>query len=246
MSSGSLTTGMHWRFVDDDEKGVGSIDTPGGPQEMSTVNEPGLYSLVLRSRKPEAKEFKRWLTHEVLPQIRKTGRYSLAQPATELDAIEANAHLLVKACGEMREIRRRQVEQDQKIELITRATGELVARQRAATAMIPLLPAPSEPALPRCVRDDVVELCRAASIQTGKDHRAIFSKAYRELKYRAKVDVAQRARNTKAQPGKSKTTVLDVVGSLGLMDQLYAICVELYGRPTNPVPMTPTDDLDLL
>ena len=61
--------------LDDDEKGVGIIDTPGGKQEMSIVSEPGLYSLILRSRKPEAKAFKRWVTHDILPSIRKTGAY---------------------------------------------------------------------------------------------------------------------------------------------------------------------------
>jgi anti-repressor protein len=61
--------------LDDDEKGVVSTDTLGGKQEMSIVNETGLYSLVLGSRKPEAKEFKRWITHEVIPMIRETGGY---------------------------------------------------------------------------------------------------------------------------------------------------------------------------
>ncbi|MFY9138790.1 Bro-N domain-containing protein [Zwartia sp.] len=61
--------------LDDDEKGVNSIHTPGGIQEMTTVNESGLYSVVLGSRKSEAKRFKRWVTHEVLPAIRKTGTY---------------------------------------------------------------------------------------------------------------------------------------------------------------------------
>ena len=61
--------------LDDDEKGVALIDTLGGQQKMSTVNEPGLYSLVLGSRKPEAKAFKRWITHEVVPAIRKHGAY---------------------------------------------------------------------------------------------------------------------------------------------------------------------------
>ena len=51
------------------------IYTPGGNQEMTIVSEAGLYSLILRSRKPEAKAFKRWVTHEVLPSIRKTGAY---------------------------------------------------------------------------------------------------------------------------------------------------------------------------
>ncbi len=64
--------------LDDDEKGVVLTDTPGGKQEMNIVNEPGLYSLVLGSRKPEAKAFKRWITHEVLPTLRRTGAYSIS------------------------------------------------------------------------------------------------------------------------------------------------------------------------
>lgn len=61
--------------LDDDEKGVILNDTLGGKQEMATVSEAGLYALVLSSRKPEAKAFKRWITHEVLPVIRQHGAY---------------------------------------------------------------------------------------------------------------------------------------------------------------------------
>lgn len=65
--------------LDDDEKGVDLIYTPGGKQKVVIVNESGLYSLILRSRKPEAKRFKRWVTHEVLPTIRKTGSYTMTR-----------------------------------------------------------------------------------------------------------------------------------------------------------------------
>lgn len=75
--------------LDDDEKGRNSIPTLGGNQEMSIVNEPGLYSLVLGSRKPEAKAFKRWITHDVIPQIRKTGGYHM--PQTYPEALRALA-----------------------------------------------------------------------------------------------------------------------------------------------------------
>ncbi len=64
-------------LLDEDEKGVHTMDTPGGRQDVKIVNEPGMYSLILRSRKPEAKAFKRWITHEVLPTLRKTGRYEM-------------------------------------------------------------------------------------------------------------------------------------------------------------------------
>ena len=67
--------------LDDDERGRYSIPTPGGMQSMTTINEPGLYKLIFKSRKPSAKEFTRWVTHEVLPQLRKTGSYSLPSVA---------------------------------------------------------------------------------------------------------------------------------------------------------------------
>lgn len=66
-------------LLDEDEKGVHSMDSLGGIQRMTTISESGLYTLVLRSRKPEAKAFKRWITHEVLPAIRKTGMYGAEQ-----------------------------------------------------------------------------------------------------------------------------------------------------------------------
>lgn len=64
--------------LDEDERGLRNVETPSGTQQMVTVTESGLYSLILRSRKPEAKKFKRWITHDVLPAIRKTGGYGVA------------------------------------------------------------------------------------------------------------------------------------------------------------------------
>ena len=61
--------------VDVEDRGVAKLETPSGIQEMTIINESGLYSLVLSSKLPEAKKFKRWITSEVLPVIRKTGGY---------------------------------------------------------------------------------------------------------------------------------------------------------------------------
>jgi anti-repressor protein len=82
--------------LDDDEKGLISNDTPGGEQKVSIVSEAGLYSLVLGSRKPEAKAFKRWVTHEVLPKIRKTGQYAIATPRNLPEALRLAADLAEK------------------------------------------------------------------------------------------------------------------------------------------------------
>lgn len=68
--------------LDDDEKGVTSSDTPGGEQRVQIVSEPGLYKLIMRSRKSEAKAFQRWVTHDVLPAIRRTGGYMVARDET--------------------------------------------------------------------------------------------------------------------------------------------------------------------
>ncbi len=63
----------------DDEKGVVTTDTPGGDQEVGVINESGLYTLIFRSRKPTAVKFRKWVTSEVLPAIRRTGSYGQAQ-----------------------------------------------------------------------------------------------------------------------------------------------------------------------
>lgn len=70
--------------LDEDEKGVSIIDTLGGRQELTVISESGLYNVILLSRKPEAKQFKRWVTHEVLPQIRQHGAYLTRAKLEEL------------------------------------------------------------------------------------------------------------------------------------------------------------------
>lgn len=66
-----------------DQKGVAPIDTPGGRQNMTIVNESGMYEVVIRSDKPEAVRVRRWITTDVLPAIRRTGTYSTAPALTE-------------------------------------------------------------------------------------------------------------------------------------------------------------------
>ena len=70
---------------DDDEKGIANIYTIRGMQDMTVISEAGLYKLIFNSRKAEAKEFTRWVTHEVLPSIRKTGKYSVSSTPVDLE-----------------------------------------------------------------------------------------------------------------------------------------------------------------
>ncbi|ODT75475.1 MAG: antirepressor [Nitrosomonadales bacterium SCN 54-20] len=80
------------RILDDDEKGTHNMRTPSGDQEVLVINESGLYAAILKSRKPEAKRFKKWVTSEVLPSIRKTGSYSsftASIPTSQTDTVNA-------------------------------------------------------------------------------------------------------------------------------------------------------------
>jgi len=75
--------------LDDDEKARATFDTPGGPQPLLIINESGLWSLVLRSTKTEAKTFRKWITGTVIPTLRRTGSFSLGQ--SKLPAFYARA-----------------------------------------------------------------------------------------------------------------------------------------------------------
>lgn len=77
--------------VDLEDKGVTKCDTPGGVQDLTTINESGLYSLVLSSKLPSAKRFKRWVTSEVLPALRRQGGYMLANANETPEQIMARA-----------------------------------------------------------------------------------------------------------------------------------------------------------
>lgn len=80
--------------LEDDEKGIRTMDTLGGRQQVTVLTEAGLYSVIFESRKENAKRFKRWVIHEVLPAIRKTGHYSV-QMLTPAETILEQAKQLV-------------------------------------------------------------------------------------------------------------------------------------------------------
>ena len=102
--------------VDEEDKGVTKCDTLGGVQDMVIINESGLYSLILSSKLPTAKEFKRWVTAEVLPSIRRHGMYAV-------DEVLENPDMLIAALMELKEERKR-----------TKALSETVAVQNQQIA----------------------------------------------------------------------------------------------------------------
>ena len=91
--------------LDDDERAPVRVDTLGGAQEMTAVNVSGLYNVILRSDKPEAKPFRKWVTSEVLPSIRKNGGYIAGQEQLTPSELMAKALLVANKTLAEREAR---------------------------------------------------------------------------------------------------------------------------------------------
>lgn len=128
--------------LDDDMKGVRPVDTPGGAQNLTVVSEAGMYEVVIRSDKPEAARFRRWITSDVLPQIRRTGSY-VAQETPE----QLMARALVTAQG-----------------VIERKDEQIAALAPRAEAWDELADAGTDYAVA-----DAAALLNRAGVQTGRD-----------------------------------------------------------------------------
>lgn len=89
--------------VDDEDKGVSEILTPGGKQKAPVINESGMYSLIFASKLPSAKQFKHWVTSEVLPSIRKHGLYLTGKTAEEFEKLAARCSALELQVAEMKQ-----------------------------------------------------------------------------------------------------------------------------------------------
>ena len=110
-------TGAVRKRVDVEDKGVAKMATPSGAQEMAIINESGLYALIFGSKLPSAKQFKRWVTSEVLPQINRTGGYIPTNNTESVEDIMAKAVLIAQNTIE------------QKDALITRQSLQIKAMQ---------------------------------------------------------------------------------------------------------------------
>mgnify|MGYP001060930724 CR=1 FL=1 len=163
--------------VDEEDKGVVEMTTPGGKQKLQIINESGLYSLILSSKLPGAKKFKRWVTSEVLPSIRKSGGYMAPVAAKALDDMTAAIQLLSEQMEEL---------SGQVGELLDREGGESVA-----LAALPEVrrPAPGIAARRRWMRA-VNEKLDLLSTKLSRSHASILHQVYKimEKQYQISLD----------------------------------------------------------
>ena len=195
--------------LDDDEFTLTTIQ--GSHRPTNIISESGLYSLIFRSRKPEAKKFRKWVTSVVLPSLRRYGRYDISG-RSRAEIILVMAQDLVQAERERKQIR---------TDLDT-----LTDEVQAARDQILALPEASEVATSKSVRAALNERVRAYAVHAGMGYQAVWAKLYKELYYREHYNANARAR------GMSK---LDCVETDGKLDSLYAIACEVLVVPSGAV-----------
>jgi prophage antirepressor-like protein len=198
--------------LDPEEKGYLRLaDAMGRHRETTFINESGLYAVILRSDKPEAKPFRKWVTSEVLPAIRKTGRYE-PEPQKPLSQLEMLAAMAQEA-----------VKNEKRLDAVEAEINALKERRLKAEKELNLLPSASVPAVPKSTRAMINERVAAYSAATLISHAEIHRKLHKEFFYRHHVNLHSRFM---ANRDKYKSK-LDIVEELGLMDAYLAIACEV-------------------
>jgi prophage antirepressor-like protein len=156
--------------LDADERASFKVDTPGGSQDMSFINEPGLYRLIMRSRNPSAIAFQRWVTHDVLPSIRASGSYGTDS------ALKETLRILSAVVNRMESV-------DKRLDKLESNPAQSHLPQVAVKEV--------------SLRLKISQIIRAfvARQSNGYSHQDAFDKLYYQFKYRYNVDLPHRARN---------------------------------------------------
>lgn len=205
--------------LEPDEKGVTLVDTLGGTQQMTIINESGLYAVVLRSDKPQAKPFRKWVTSEVLPSIRKHGSYSVQSQFADLSP---QLQVLIQMETRQKQIEARQAEQatalaglEQKLQ----NTCEVIALDKTAW------------------RKDSERLINKIAVATGEGFGAIklvYDEIYKSIEARAGVSLNTRLtnkRNRMAGEGvckskRDKLTRIDIIAEDKKLIEIYVAIVK--------------------
>lgn len=229
------------RRLDDDERVQVSRTTLGLPQgaPMWFVTEPGLYSVLVRSDKPAAKPFRKWVTREVLPCIRKHGCYpALAQPVE----VEEENDTLTLQIRSLLDMRLRQVAMErqqraivQQVETVTGQVQVLTNERDQAKLQLEHVDRSDSPPPDKTLRARVNEILRAYCRATGVPHEEAWRKLYHEMYYRCSFDARARAKNS----GRSKIEEIERAGMLG---DLYAIASEVLDARNGAISPVPDGD----
>ncbi len=198
-----------------DDKGVESIDTLGGRQKMTIINESGLYALVFGSRLKIAKDFKHWVTSEVLPSIRKNGAYIRNQE--NMTPAEIVARGLIAAQKIIEEREKKIVHLNNRCGRLTQTIAE---KQDVINAISRNVPAPTK-------RMMLNRVMRRRSPELAQSRWSYLYARFDEIYHK---NVKIRMKNYNAEPGHRKCySILDFIEKvLNMLDELYDLAVKLF------------------
>lgn len=198
-----------------EDRGVSKIDTPSGTQQMTIINESGLYSLILSSKLPSAKDFKHWVTSEVLPSIRKNGAYIRNQE--NMTPAEIVARGLIAAQKIIEEREKEIVHLNNRCGRLTQTIAE---KQDVINAISRNVPAPTK-------RMMLNRVMRRRSPELAQSRWSYLYARFDEIYHK---NVKIRMKNYNAEPGHRKCySILDFIEKvLNMLDELYDLAVKLF------------------
>lgn len=201
--------------IENEDRGVAKMATPSGTQQMTIINESGLYSLILSSKLPSAKEFKHWVTSEVLPSIRKNGAYIRNQE--NMTPAEIVARGLIAAQKIIEEREKEIVHLNNRCGRLTQTIAE---KQDVINAISRNVPAPTK-------RMMLNRVMRRRSPELAQSRWSYLYARFDEIYHK---NVKIRMKNYNAEPGHRKCySILDFIEKvLNMLDELYDLAVKLF------------------
>ena len=214
--------------VMDEDKGVHSVDTPSGKQEMTVINESGLYALIFGSKLDSAKRFKHWVTSEVLPSIRKNGNYQMMQH--ESSELSPQLQMLQGLLDQMKETEIANKKRDRQIALAQETAEKAVeTTERMKDEII----SPFDN-----WRDDINKKVRQISMASGIPYQGLFTSIYSDLEHIGRCDLSTRQRNKRDRMERAgctktdiqkETTKIAVIEDDARLKQIFEDIVRKYG-----------------
>lgn len=214
--------------VMDEDKGVHSVDTPSGKQEMTVINESGLYALIFGSKLDSAKRFKHWVTSEVLPSIRKNGNYQMMKQ--ESSELSPQLQMLQGLLDQMKETEIANKKRDRQIALAQETAEKAVeTTERMKDEII----SPFDN-----WRDDINKKVRQISIASGIPYQGLFTSLYSDLEHIGRCDLSTRQRNKRDRMERAgctktdiqkETTKIAVIEGDARLKQIFEDIVRKYG-----------------
>ena len=214
--------------VMDEDKGVHSVDTPSGKQEMTVINESGLYALIFGSKLDSAKRFKHWVTSEVLPSIRKNGNYQMMKQ--ESSELSPQLQMLQGLLDQMKETEIANKKRDRQIALAQETAEKAVeTTERMKDEII----SPFDN-----WRDDINKKVRQISMASGIPYQGLFTTMYSDLEHIGRCDLSTRQRNKRDRMERAgctktdiqkETTKIAVIEGDARLKQIFEDIVRKYG-----------------